>query len=228
MINCFPGLRGLRICDLGGSKHFWEKVGLDVPEENITIYNMSKNETETISGDAYQGIVLRIFDGKTIPVEDNSFDLLTCNSVLEHVPKPQRASFVEEMRRVSKHVYCQTPAYSFPIDPHFIMPFIHWLPKTLGKYLLCFSPWKILSKPSKDTIDAYFHGTFLLREGELRKLFPDCEIYYERFLGMVKSYVVASSEGGEPVRVSREKSFARLLMNGKGRIHEAAESRGKL
>jgi hypothetical protein len=29
--NNFPSIRNARICDLGGSRHFWDKLGLDLP-----------------------------------------------------------------------------------------------------------------------------------------------------------------------------------------------------
>ncbi len=41
----FPTILTDRICDLGGSRHFWEKLGLPIRHENVTIYNISADET---------------------------------------------------------------------------------------------------------------------------------------------------------------------------------------
>jgi len=185
----FPDILSARICDLGGSRHFWEKLALPVRPENITIYNISADEAHSMSG-ADGGIPIVIYDGRHIPVPDKHFDLLVCNSVLEHVPPDQRAALAKEMRRVAKAVFCQTPAYSFPLEPHFIMPFVHWLPRQLGYQLIKLSPWRILSRPSAATIRSYWWDTKLLGRRELQALFPEAAISSERVLGLTKSYYV--------------------------------------
>lgn len=184
----FRGIGTARICDLGGSRHFWDKLGLDVPYANITIYNISTVETESVGALAESEIPIVIYDGHRIPVPDKHFDLLICNSVLEHVPPPHRPALAAEMERVSKAVFCQTPAFSFPIEPHFIMPFVHWLPRGLGYHLIKFSPWRLLSRPSVDTMRSYWSDTRLLDRRELQALFPTAEIIGERMLGLTKSY----------------------------------------
>jgi len=42
----------------------------------------------------------RIYDGKKIPFDDNTFDYVLCTEVLEHVPDPKE--FLMEIRRVMK------------------------------------------------------------------------------------------------------------------------------
>jgi 2-polyprenyl-3-methyl-5-hydroxy-6-metoxy-1,4-benzoquinol methylase len=186
----FPKIREYKICDLGGSRHFWEKVALDIPPGNITVFNISDSETQTVSDKTEDDIKVVLYDGNKIPAANSEFDLLVCNSVLEHVPPAARASLAAEMRRVAKHVFCQTPAYSFPIEPHFILPFVHWLPRKLGFWLAHVSPWRLLSRPSPENIREYWWGTELLSEKEIRQLFPNARIGYERALGLTKSYYV--------------------------------------
>lgn len=189
LLEQFPDLRTARICDLGGSRHFWEKLDLDVPRRNITIYNVSTDETEgTVDG--HDGIPVVLYDGKRIPVDDSHFDILICNSVLEHVPPDERAGLATEMRRVARGVFCQTPARSFPFEPHFLMPFVHWLPRGLGYRLIKISPWRILSRPSPATIRSYWWDTTLLSRREVERLFPDAAIHSERVIGLTKSYYV--------------------------------------
>lgn len=190
ILSQFPNIRTARICDLGGSIHFWDKLELDIPRQNITIYNISSDETQSVSASGDRDIGVLIYDGQHIPEPDQSYDLLVCNSVLEHVPPAARASLAVEMRRVARSVFCQTPAQSFPIEPHFLMPFVHWLPRGLGFQLIKLSPWRLLSRPSDKTIREYWWGTQLLGSRELQALFPQDSVVPERMLGMTKSYYV--------------------------------------
>jgi Methyltransferase domain len=203
ILRQFPDITRLRICDLGGSQHFWDKLGLAVPREQITIYNISHTETQGLHDEARsssaQHIRVLIYDGQHIPEADASYDLLVCNSVLEHVPPAQRAALAAEMRRVAKAVFCQTPAQSFPVEPHFLMPFVHWLPRALGFQLIKLSPWRLLSRPDAATIQEYWWGTRLLGRKELQALFPGARIAAERVLGLTKSYyVIASGQAARP------------------------------
>ena len=162
---------------------------------NVTIFNISEDETQSVkpADGRYGNIKIVIYDGKHIPAGDAEFDLLVCNSVLEHVPTELRTALVSEMKRVARHVFIQTPAYEFPVEPHFIMPFVHWLPRQTGFWLVHFSPWRLISRPTAKTIASYYWGTRLLTRRELSALFPDETIEQEKFLGMVKSHYVISS-----------------------------------
>ena len=196
ILQQFPHIRTARICDLGGSIHFWDKLELDIPRRNITIYNISSDETQSVSTTSDSDIRVLIYDGQHIPEPDQSFDVLVCNSVLEHVPPAARASLVKEMKRVARSVFCQTPAQSFPIEPHFLMPFVHWLPRGLGFQLIKLSPWRLLSRPSEKTIHEYWWGTQLLGLRELQALVPHDAVIPERMLGMTKSYYVVRQAAG--------------------------------
>jgi hypothetical protein len=94
------------------------------------------------------------------------------------------------MRRTGKSVWCQTPAKEFFIEPHFITPFIHWIPKKWQRKLLRnFSIWGLMTRPSQDYVNEMVNELRLLSYKEMRQLFPDCEIIRERFLFMTKSYI---------------------------------------
>ena len=69
-------------------------------------------------------------DGRDLPFADREFDLAFSNAVVEHVaggPGGQRR-FVEELCRVARRVFVTTPNRWFPLDPHTLLPFVHWLP----------------------------------------------------------------------------------------------------
>ena len=111
-----------------------------------------------------------VYDGDRLPFEDKSFDVAVCNSVIEHVPPAKRANLVREINRVSNYYFIQTPAFVFPIEPHFFCPALHWLPRPLARHAVRLSPWRFLSKPSEEHIKEYFEEIQILTLREFRLL----------------------------------------------------------
>jgi SAM-dependent methyltransferase len=185
----FPNFSDLLVCDLGGSVHFWEKMPLELLPKDLTILNTADDcQSGSHSGQLHE-LKLTIYDGKHIPFADAHFDVLICNSVIEHVPKAERTHFVEELKRVTKTYFVQTPAFIFPIEPHFVFPFLHWLPKRIARKLVPFGLWAILGRPSPERMESYFDEVNLLTLRELRAYFPEATIYQEKLLGMTKSHI---------------------------------------
>ena len=190
LLNRYPDIGEWTICDLGGSRHFWQESKLQVNPANITILNVSAGATEGYKDDENQQIPIILYDGRTIPCADKTYDLVICNSVLEHVTPEDRENLCNEIRRVAKKAYVQTPAYEFPVEPHFIFPLLHWLPRGVARVMARISPWAILSRPNETTFSQYFDGTQLLTRQEVTKLFPTANIYTERFAGLSKSHLI--------------------------------------
>jgi len=124
-------------------------------------------------------------DARATPFADRTFDLAFSNSAIEHVGGlADQRRFASEMLRVGGDIYCQTPNRWFPIEPHHLALFLHWLPEawfTAGVHRwLTINGWR--GKP-RETI------RFLTR-AELRELFPGCQVRVERFLWWPKSFAV--------------------------------------
>src|SRR5262245_51092863 len=69
-------------------------------------------------------------DGRELPFADGQFDLGFSNAVLEHVAggRDEQRRFLSELCRVAGRVFVTTPNRFFPVDPHSLLPFVHWLP----------------------------------------------------------------------------------------------------
>ena len=70
-------------------------------------------------------------DGRELPFEDGEFDLGFSNAVIEHVAggRAGQRQFISELCRVAGKVFVTTPNKLFPVDPHSLLPFVHWLPE---------------------------------------------------------------------------------------------------
>jgi len=131
-------------------------------------------------------------DGCALVFPDKSYDIAFSNSVIEHVGSWERQqAFAKEIRRIGNAIWVQTPAFECPIEPHYLAPFVHWLPKSVQpKIVRWLTPYGLLQKPSVKKVDEMIETTRLLTKREVRELFPDCEIHTERLLGFIpKSYI---------------------------------------
>jgi hypothetical protein len=185
------------VLDIGGYLGSWDSPWQLEDSFPVTIINTDKrnpvdNERFTImEGDA-----------TALPFADGCFRIAFSNSVIEHVGSwEQQTLFAREARRVADELWIQTPAKSFPIEPHFLGPFIHWFPKGLQRRLARhFTLWGWIYKPTPAAVDAKIASIRLLTLHEFQTLFPDCHIMHERFLGLTKSYIAIRREGcDEPV-----------------------------
>jgi SAM-dependent methyltransferase len=124
----------------------------------------------------YPGPFVRGDAAAGLPFADGEFDLVYCSSVIEHVPPPRRAAFAAEVRRVGRGWFVQTPAFSFPIEPHSLLPFAHWLPAALRRRY-----WRLGAAGAWEEIA-------LLRRAEMEALFGG-PVLAERVGPLVKSWV---------------------------------------
>lgn len=73
------------------------------------------------------------YDGRIFPFEDQKFDVVWSNAVIEHVGGFERqVLFVKEMKRVGRRVMFTTPNRWFPVELHTRLLLVHWLPKKLA------------------------------------------------------------------------------------------------
>jgi SAM-dependent methyltransferase len=124
----------------------------------------------------YPGPFVHADATQRLPFADGEFDLAYSNSVVEHLPPHARAGFAAELRRVARGWWVQTPAYSFPVEPHALLPFAHWLPVGLRRRY-----WRL-------GVAGEWEDISLLRRGELAALFGE-PIAAERVGPLTKSWI---------------------------------------
>jgi SAM-dependent methyltransferase len=162
---------GARVLDVGCGS-----LGLRALEPALDITGV-----DVLAAPGYPGPFVRADPADGLPFADRSFDLVYCSSVIEHVPPARRAAFADELRRVGRGWLVQTPARSFPLEPHSLLPGAHWLPARLRRPY-----WRLGATGGWEEIS-------LLSRGELEALFGPARP--ERVGPLVKSWVCVSPVG---------------------------------
>jgi SAM-dependent methyltransferase len=104
---------------------FFERaVGIDIDESAL---RFARNACEGSRAAFVLG------DSQRFPFPDASIDLVVCNHVYEHVPDAQ-VLFGEIWRVLRPGAVCYLGAASrlTPVEPHYKLPFLSWLPKFLA------------------------------------------------------------------------------------------------
>lgn len=92
----------------------------------------------TFLQERYPGLRFVRGDGLHLPFAAESFDLVHCSAVIEHVgsTKNQRQLVIECARVARRGFFITTPNRAFPIEVHTGLPLIHWLPKHRHRSIL--------------------------------------------------------------------------------------------
>jgi ubiquinone/menaquinone biosynthesis C-methylase UbiE len=114
-----------------------------------------------------------VFDGCALPFPDQSFDLVFSNAVIEHILGDGRQErFAQEIMRVGKSWFVTTPNYWYPLESHYHLPFIQFMPRTLQREYNRLLGTHI----PKGTVQELG----LLSARELRRLFPSGRVAHVR------------------------------------------------
>ena len=135
-----------------------------------------------------------------LPFPDKYFDIVFCSSVIEHVTIPKedvwklqsgksfvnhsrlrQQKFAVEISRLGKKYFVQTPNKWFVIESHTWLPFVGWMPRRLLIPILFFTNKVWVKSTNPD-----WH---LLTAKEIRELFPQAVIKFEKFAGFRKSII---------------------------------------
>jgi SAM-dependent methyltransferase len=200
LLKIYPDIENYSVLDVGGRPFIWNllKEYYNVTPKHLVLLN-TPAEAALPESEDYS---VKIADGCNLPYGDNSFDLVFSNSVIEHVGQAEEmAQFSKECERVGRRIYIQTPNRWFPVDAHLGVAFIHWLPRSLYKKLSFLSlryPFTINNPMQRRDFDLEFETTYLLTLKQLEQLFPQKRIISEKFLFLIKSFVVVSQQPTAP------------------------------
>jgi SAM-dependent methyltransferase len=176
---------GFTILDVGGTEAYWTTMmqhlshNFKVTILNLQMHSSSRNFTY-VQGDA-----------RELKFANKSFDVVFSNSVIEHVgSNVDQVCMANEVVRVGKHYFVQTPNRYFPIEPHFVFPFFQFLPVRARIWLVMhFNLGWIKKQPQQEQAERVVNEIRLLGRSDVQRLFPAAKIYDEKILGLTKSFV---------------------------------------
>ena len=175
----------IRILDVGGLESFWVNRNYHLKNDvHITLLNL-----EAVSS-KYPNMTSMIGDATNLlHCPDNSFDVVFSNSVIEHLyTKNNQEKMANEIRRVGKYYFVQTPNKYFIIEPHYLLPGFQFLSPRIKYFLLTKTPLSRGKFWDKQFAQQYIDEIRLLDKSEMVALFPNGLIYKEMFGGLVKSF----------------------------------------
>jgi hypothetical protein len=187
----FPSTEYSAMIDVGGTFSFWEGSNRRVTIVNPLVSPCQAETMVSIKG-----------DGRALEFPDKYFALAFSNSAIEHMCREDQRKFAAELRRVGQAVYCQTPNLWFPYDTHYIAFFWHWFPGVLRNWFIAryLTGWGWVFRPDRTMVLKWADEVNLIGRREFAKLFPDCVIEEEKFLGMTKSFIAVRKFTAQPVQ----------------------------
>ncbi|MES2330173.1 MAG: class I SAM-dependent methyltransferase [Bacteroidota bacterium] len=174
------------ILDIGGTQGYWDMMGFSDIDIRITLLNL---EVQPTSGDSFTSVKGDATDLSAYA--DQSFDIVYSNSVIEHLfTYEAQLKMANEVRRVGKNYFIQTPNYYFPIEPHWVFPFFQFLPVTCRVWMTRNLNLGHIGR-IPDPVDASKRvaEVQLLTRQQMQQLFPQAKMYQETFFGLTKSLV---------------------------------------
>lgn len=187
---------GDKILDLGGGTGSYISRLLPF-KSNVYIADIDEEELKRSVEKGFTPI--RLDENGALPYSDHYFDIVFCSSVIEHATVPKKdifsihtnkafreislkmqKSFADEIRRVSKGYFVQTPYKYFPLESHSRLPVILvLLPRKWQIKIIAFFRKFWFAKTTPDWN--------LLTVEDMKYLFPDAKIIKERSFLFTKS-----------------------------------------
>jgi SAM-dependent methyltransferase len=191
---------GASVLDLGGGDGSFAARIARRCDVAVTVADIA--ETRRSARERFGFDEVALAPEEALPFDDRAFDIVLCNSVIEHVTLPKhdclelrlserawrdrayerQCAFAAEILRVGRGFFVQTPHPAFPIDAHTWLPLTNLLPHEAMRRLV----------PVLDRFWVKKCGVadwHLLGVARMEKLFPRARIMIERWAGLPKSII---------------------------------------
>jgi ubiquinone/menaquinone biosynthesis C-methylase UbiE len=158
--------RGGRLLDVGGGPGVdGEFLELYAAFDEVVVVNLELTEVKAPAGVT---VTTMAADGRELPLENQSFDWVFSNAVIEHVGGWQHQErFAKEIQRVAwRGYFVTTPNKYFPIEPHAMLPFYQFFPVFVQKKVAPLSPGYLRA----------YEEINLLSVGQMKRLFPGATV----------------------------------------------------
>jgi ubiquinone/menaquinone biosynthesis C-methylase UbiE len=136
-----------RVLEVGGGHNPHKRSNVVVDKHIDSNYHRS-GDVKVLGGQKFIHA-----DGENLPFDNNEFDYVICNQVLEHVEDPVK--FLSEQARVAKKGFIEVPSligeYLFPKESH------KWLILEIDNKLVMIDKKLVDFKPSHDFGEIFLH-----------------------------------------------------------------------
>ncbi len=177
----------VEILDIGGTQQFWDMMlREDRADVRVTLLNVVHQAVSS------RRFISAVGDARAMPqFARGSFDVVFSNSVIEHVGDySNQRRMADEIRRVGRRYFVQTPNKRFPLEPHFLVPWFQYLPVGTRAWLLNrFDVGWYRRARDPAAARAEVESIQLLTRKRFSDLFPEARIHEERFGGLTKSFI---------------------------------------
>jgi len=171
--------QSIKILDIGGTVEYWKSMNfIDRKNIHITLLNLKEFSIDRPNFTSVIGCATNLQG-----YSDNEFDIVYSNSVIEHLfSSDNQKLMANEVRRVGKNYFIQTPNYFFPIEAHWKFPFFQHLPFKVRVFIdMHFYPanYRVHVKPIRTYERAVLRVSEvkLLSEKEMKSLYPEGKVY---------------------------------------------------
>ncbi len=184
LMSAFPDLADAKVLDVGGNPRFWRNAPLH--PAHVTTVNLSAADADEPWVTHFTGDVCQMGSLGT-------FDFVFSNSLIEHVGGHERRLRLAEFVTASASRYwVQTPYRYFPIEPHFVVPGMQFLP--LGTRAAIAARWhagprRITAHEARTMVE----WIDLIGIRQLHSYFPQARIAVERIGGLPKSIIAVAT-----------------------------------
>lgn len=123
--------------------------GTEILAHNVYIADIDSTLVE-IGKENFGFTPVHISESEKLPFNDMYFDIVYCSSVIEHVTIPKekvwsvlsgkkfknfaikrQKEFADEIKRLGRQYFIQTPYKHFPVESHTWLPFLSWMPRRI-------------------------------------------------------------------------------------------------